>query len=48
MLLRASFNFIGVHNITKKCDGLSEVWLGSGHTETNTNFDLSVVKQRFY
>lgn len=48
MLLRASFNVVAVDDVTKNCDVLIEVWSGSGHTETNTNSDLSVLKQRFY
>lgn len=42
MLLRTSFNFVVVDNVTKNCDGLIEVWSGSGHTETNSNFDLNI------
>lgn len=48
MLLRASFNFVAVDNVSKNCDVLIEVWSGSGNTETNRNFDLSVLKQRCY
>lgn len=48
MLVRTSFNFVVVDNVTKNCDGLIEVWSGSGHTETNSNFDLNILEQGLY
>ena len=30
---------VAVDDVSKNCNVLIEVWSGSGHTETNTNFD---------
>ena len=48
MLLRASFNVVAMDDVTKNCDVFTEVWSGSGHIETNTNYDLSVLKQHVF